>query len=189
MVGVPTTVHPFSARPAGRTPDVIVHAYGCVPPVIPIGWLYGTPTVPFGRLVNVSVTAPFAVIVRLTGPVTRCCGFDASDTWITMFAVPGVVGVPLTVQPVSVNPAGRVPVRTVQAYGAVPPVTPIVELYGTPTEPLGRLANVSVRSPGDVIVTLREPVTLSFGFDESVTCSVMVTVPTVVGVPLIVQPV
>ena len=102
--------------------------------------------------------------------------------------MPGVVGVPLTVQPVNVNPAGSVPVRTEQAYGAVPPLTPIAELYGTPTKPLGRLASVSARLPAEVIVKLREPVTLSFGFDESVTCSVMVTVPAVVGVPLIVQP-
>ena len=115
MVGVPTTVQPFNARPTGRTPDVIVHAYGCVPPVIPIGWLYGTPTMPLGRLVSVSVTAPFAVIVRLTGPLTLCCGFDASVAWMVMSEVPAVVGVPLTVQPVSVRPAGKVPLVTVQA--------------------------------------------------------------------------
>ena len=114
-VGVPLTVQPFRAKPAGRTPDVIVHAYGCVPPVMPIGSLYGTPTVPLGRLVNVSVTVPLSVIVRLTGPVTLCCGFDVSDAWMTRFAVPAVVGVPLTVHPLIDNPAGSVPVRTTQA--------------------------------------------------------------------------
>ena len=36
-VGVPLTMQLFSERPAGRTPDVIVHVYGCVPPVMPIG--------------------------------------------------------------------------------------------------------------------------------------------------------
>ena len=113
-VGVPLTVQPrgVSANPAGRTPDVIVQVYGVVPPVMPIGWLYGTPTVPLGRVVNVSLTAPFAVMVTLNGPVTLCCGFDASVAVTVRFEVPAVVGVPLTVQPrgVSVNPAGNDPV-------------------------------------------------------------------------------
>jgi hypothetical protein len=41
VVGVPLTVHPagVSVRPAGKTPDVIVQAYGVVPPLIPIAWL------------------------------------------------------------------------------------------------------------------------------------------------------
>jgi hypothetical protein len=39
-VGVPLTVHPtdVNVRPAGRTPDVIVQAYGVIPPVMPIAW-------------------------------------------------------------------------------------------------------------------------------------------------------
>ena len=127
------------------------------------------PTTPFGRLVRVSVTAPVPVIVRLTGPLTLCCGFDASVAWMVMFDVPAVVGVPLTVQPVSVRPAGSAPPVTVQAYGAVPPVTPTVPVYGTPTAPFGRLANVSVRLPGEVIVRLNGPLTLCCGFDASVT--------------------
>jgi len=43
-----------------------------------------------------------------------------------MFDVPAIVGVPLTVQPLIVSPAGSAPTTTVQTYGAVPPVTPIV---------------------------------------------------------------
>ena len=66
---------------------------------------------PLGRVVNVNLTAPLAVIVRLIGPVTLCFGFDASVAITVMFEVPAVVGVPVTVQPFapSVNPAGNVP--------------------------------------------------------------------------------
>ena len=147
------------------------------------------PTTPFGRLVSVSVNPPVGSIVRLTGPLTLCCGFDASVAWMVMFEVPAVVGVPVTVQlfGVNVNPAGSVPTVTEQAYGAVPPVTPIVPVYGTPTAPFGRLANVSVRLPGEVIVRLNGPLILCCGFDASVTCAVMFEIPATVGVPLIVQ--
>ena len=97
---------------------------------MPIGWLYGTPTVPLGRVEKVSLTAPFAVMVTLRGPVTLCCGFDASVAVTVRFEVPAVVGVPVTAQPFapSVKPAGRAPLAIEQTYGAVPPVTPIVAL-------------------------------------------------------------
>jgi len=108
-----------------------------------------------------------------------------------MFEVPAVVGIPVTVQlfGVNANPAGSgaPPAKTVQLYGVVPPVTPTVPVYCTPTAPLGRLASVSVRLPGEVIVISSGPVTLCCGFEESVTCSVMLEIPAVVGVPLISQ--
>ena len=88
------------------------------------------PTIPFGRLVEVSVSVPVVpeLIVRLTGPLALCCGFELSVTLTVRFVVPATVGVPLTVHPVSVNPAGNVPAVIVQAYGVVPPVTSIVPL-------------------------------------------------------------
>lgn len=84
--------------------------------------------VPFGRFVSVSDNPPFGSIVRLTGPLMLCCGFDASVAWMVMFDVPAVVGVPVTVQlfGVNANPAGRAPTVTEQVYGVVPPVTPTV---------------------------------------------------------------
>ena len=145
------------------------------------------PTTPFGRLVRVSVNPPVGSIVRLTGPLTLCFGFELSVTVTVAVDVPAAVGVPLTVQPVSVRPAGSAPPVTVQTYGAVPPVTPIVPVYGTPTSPFGRLGDVSVRLPGEVIVRLNGPLTLCCGFDASVTCTVMLEIPASVGVPLIVQ--
>ena len=53
--------------------------------------------------------------------------------------------------------------------------------------PFGRLASVSVRFPGLVMVILSGPFVLSCGFDESVTLSLTLEVPAVVGVPLMVQ--
>ena len=82
-----------------------------------------------GRLANVSVRFPGAVIVTLSEPLTLCCGFEASVTCSVMVKVPAVVGVPLIVQLFCVNPAGNVPAVVVQANGAVPPVVRIVAKY------------------------------------------------------------
>ena len=49
-----------------------------------------------------------------------CVGFPESVTVTVIGELPGVVGVPLIVQPVRMRPAGRVPV-TEQLYGPVPP--------------------------------------------------------------------
>jgi len=131
VVGVPVTVHPVNVNPAGRAPPVIEQVYGPIPPVIPIGALYGVPAVPFGRGVGEIVNGPPPppeVMVRLIGPVVLCCGFEASVTLTVMFEVPARTGVPLTVHPFNVRPAGRTPDVIVQAYGVVPPVMPIAWL-------------------------------------------------------------
>ena len=78
--------------------------------MMPMVWLYGVATVPLGSVADVSDTAPLAVTVRLIGPLTLCCGVELSVRFTIRFAVPGAVGVPLTTQPVSVRPAGSVPV-------------------------------------------------------------------------------
>ena len=64
------------------------------------------------------------VIVRLTGPVTLCCGLELSVTFTVRFVVPATGGVPLMVQLLCVNPVGRVPAIIVQVYGEVPPAIP-----------------------------------------------------------------
>ena len=53
-------------------------------------------------------------MVMLSGPETVLFGLPESVTMTVMFEVPGVVGVPPTVQPVSVSPAGNVPDVTEQ---------------------------------------------------------------------------
>lgn len=130
VVGVPVIAQLFAvnANPAGRVPPVTVQTYGPVPPVTPTDPVYGAPTMPFGGFDTVSPPVPEETIVRLIGPSAVSCGFEASVTWIVMFDVPTVVGVPVTVQlfGVIVNPAGSVPTVTVQTYGVVPPATGIV---------------------------------------------------------------
>jgi hypothetical protein len=125
---------------------------------------------PFGRLVEVSVSVPAVpeLIVRLTGPLALCCGFELSVTPIVRFVVPATVGVPLTVHPVNVKPAGNVPAVIVQLYGDVPPVMSIVPLYGVPTTPFGRVGDASVRPPLAVIVKLSGPLVFPCGFELSV---------------------
>jgi hypothetical protein len=126
VVGVPVIVQLFavSVRPAGNTPAVIVQAYGAVPPVTPIVPVYGTPIVAPGSVAT-TCNVLFGVIVMLNGPFTLCFGLELSVTPIVRVELSAVVGVPLTVQPVSVRPAGSTPARTLQLYGVVPPLTPI----------------------------------------------------------------
>ena len=53
-IGVPLMVPLFRVNPAGSEPTVIVHVYGRTPPVAcRVVVVYGTPSVPFGRLVVV----------------------------------------------------------------------------------------------------------------------------------------
>jgi hypothetical protein len=49
------------------------------------------------------------LMVMDSGPVVLSCGLLASVTFTCKFEVPAVVGVPLTVQPLNVSPAGSVP--------------------------------------------------------------------------------
>ena len=70
-----------------------------------------------------------AVVIEICGrPNVSENGLDAvcdplSTTWTVKLVVPGVVGVPLTTPAAdNVRPAGNVPDRTDQIYGAVPPV-------------------------------------------------------------------
>ena len=65
--------------------------------------------------VKVNDPPPAGAIVRLMGPLAVFCGAELSVAVTVRFAVPAVVGIPLTVQPVRVRPAGRVPVVMEQA--------------------------------------------------------------------------
>jgi hypothetical protein len=70
--------------------------------------LYGTPAVPFGSVpVRVSVAG---AITRVSLSLALCAGKPESVTLTVTVELPAVVGVPLTVQPMRVSPAGRVPV-------------------------------------------------------------------------------
>ena len=86
---------------------------------------YELPTVPFGKVPVITSGAGAIVIVSL--PLVLCAGLPESVTFTVIVELPAAVGVPLTVHPVRVSPAGSVPVIE-QLYGTVPPVAPIVAL-------------------------------------------------------------
>ena len=69
---------------------------------------YATLTVPFGNALVVSDRAA-GLMVMVSGPEVVCCGLLESVTFTVTVEDPAVVGVPLTVQPLSESPAGSVP--------------------------------------------------------------------------------
>jgi hypothetical protein len=134
--------------------------------------------------VNVSAAG---LITIVSGPVVVCVGDSESVTFTVTVELPAVVGVPLTVHPVSDNPAGSVPAVIVQLYGEVPPVTPIVALYGTLTVPSGNVDVVSESGAG-LMTIVSFWLAFCVGLPASVTVTVIGELPAVVGVPLTVQP-
>ena len=72
-------------------------------------------TVPFGSELNVSVNGVAApAIVSVSGPLVVCCGLLLSVAFTMRLAVVATVGVPLTTQPLSMSPAGSVPLVKTQ---------------------------------------------------------------------------
>ena len=74
------------------------------------------------------------VIVNAAGAITMvsfalafCVGLPESVTLTVIGDEPATVGVPFTVQPVKLRPAGNAPVIE-QEYGITPPVAPISAL-------------------------------------------------------------
>ena len=65
----------------------------------------------------------------------------------------------------------------------MPPLTPMVPVYGVPTVPDAGGVRTSVMVPGSM-VRLTGPVTVRVGLDISATLTVRFTVPATVGVPL-----
>jgi hypothetical protein len=182
-VGVPLTVQPVSVKPAGNVP-VIEQEYAGVPSLAVIVELYGTPTVPPGKVLVIVNAAGAMTMVSFA--LTFCVGLPESVTFTVTGEEPCVVGVPLTVQPVRLRPAGNAPVIE-HEYGVTPPVAPIIALYGTPTVPFG---NVFVRArAAGAIVMVWFALAFCAGLPASVAFTRTVTLPAVVGVPLTVQPV
>lgn len=107
VVGVPLTVQPVSVRPAGRVP-VMEHEYGAVPSLAVMDALYATPTVPPGRVLVIVNAA--GAMTMVSAALTFCAGLPESVTFTVISDEPLAVGVPLTVHPVRVRPAGSAPV-------------------------------------------------------------------------------
>src|SRR3989304_3409264 len=106
----------------------------------------------------------------------------ASVTCTVKFDVPAVVGVPL-ITPVAVlraSPVGSGPTDTAQLYGVLPPAATTVWLYEEAAVPSGSAAVLTLTTPYTVIDN-----DLSFiNPFASVTLTVMLLVPAVVGNPL-----
>jgi len=124
-------------------------------------------------------------MMMVSTALTFCAGLPESVTFTVTIELPAIVGVPLTTHPVRERPLGNVPVME-QVYGELPPLAVIVALYATPTVPFG---SVLVRFSGLGAITIVSfALTLCVGVLESVTFTVTVELPAVVGVPLTEQP-
>ena len=156
-----------------------------VPPLAVMVALYTAPTVPLGRVFVIFSVA--GAMTMVCDDVAFCAGLPVSVTFTVTVELPAVVGVPLTVHPVSVSPAGRVPEEMEQLYGGVPSLAVMVELYTVPTVPPGKVL-VMVSAAGAMTMV---SFWLAFcaGLPESVTCTVIGELPAAVGVPLTVHPV
>ncbi len=139
-----------------------------------------------GRFDRVSVNA-LGAMVSATGPVMLLSGLLLSVAVTVSMAVPATVGVPVITQPAPrVSPAGSVPAVMVQLYGELPPATPIMPVYGTPTVPLGGEDSDRPEAAAETVM-LSGPVMDSTGLLASVALTITTDVPAVVGVPLTTQ--
>ena len=108
-----------------------------------------------------------------------------SFTFTVKLDDPAVVGVPEIVLPERLSPAGRDPLATDHVYGGVPPVTLIACEYPVPAVPAGN-EDVVMFNAGALIVS--NSGALADDDALSVTLTVMLEEPVVVGVPEIVLP-
>jgi len=109
-VGVPVTEpSEESDTPGGKSPDVLAHESGGVPPVAARVCEYAMPAIPGGKEDGVEMaSAGSTAIERLLCAV--CCGVLLSATRTVKFAEPAALAVPVIVAPLSVSPVGSDPV-------------------------------------------------------------------------------
>jgi hypothetical protein len=187
VVGVPLIcpVELLSVSPAGNDPALIDQLYGVVPPLACSVVEYAVPAVPPGNDVVVTFggcAAAATATLKAFVPVL----FAASVTCTVNDTVPAVVGVP-EITPVDAarpNPAGSVPVVTLQLYGVVPPLACSVVEYAVPAVPPANDDVVTVGGCAAAATSiLRFAAAVAAGEPESCTCTVKADVPVCVGVP------
>src|SRR4030067_826349 len=124
------------------------------------------------RLLYIIIDSAFVAVAPL-----------ASVALTVKFEVPAAVGVPL-ISPVvllRLSPAGSAPTVTAHVIGALPPLPASVWLY----------ARFTVPSESDTVVitgyalTMIDKTLVAVALLSSVTCTVKIDIPAVVGVPLI----
>src|SRR5579885_3489003 len=119
--------------------------------------------------------------------VAVCCGLPASARSIVKVAGPAVVGAPLIAPllALSASPAGSAePFASDQVYGVVPPLPASCAAYGCPTMPAVSV-EVVIASLAAAMVIESLAVAVCTGVAASLTCTVKVVLPAVVGVPAI----
>jgi hypothetical protein len=143
---------------------------------------YAVRTVAEGREFVVMVRAGAATVM-----VSGCVAvvFDASFTWTVKVDAPGAVGVPAIVAPLRLRPAGSEPDTIDQVLPPDPPVAARVAAYGAPTAPAGSDVVVIVRAGGATVI---ESGLVAVLLAESLTWTVKLDVPAVVGVPEMAEP-
>src|SRR5271163_3411743 len=121
-LGVPLrTPCGVSVRPVGKVPPSSPKRIVPNPPVAVMVALYGTPTVPFGRLVVVTLSGGATEMPTTCVAVTG--GVDESVTCTVKLKVPTALVVPLTMPLLRVRPEGSDPAVIVNVYGVAPPAT------------------------------------------------------------------
>ena len=114
------------------------------------------------------VSAGTGCTVIVTGAVVVLGGVMESVAVTLTVLLPAVVDVPVIVQfAPRLRPAGKVPPASEQMYGPVPPLTPMVPVYGAPTVAVGGGARVRVEPPG-LTVSVTGCVWVRVGVLESV---------------------
>jgi hypothetical protein len=136
---------------------------------------------PLGRAVvvmNSVLTAIVSVCVAV------CCGVEESVTVAVNVKVPALVGVPLkSPRLLNPKPGGSVPLVTVALNGCRPPVSGKGWLYGLPAPALGIVLDLKASVPSETLIVKLPLVAVLAGLLLSVTCTVNVNEPVVVGVP------
>ena len=110
-VGVPAMVAPVSVSPAGKVPLASDQVYGGVPPDAASDCEYAVPTTPFGND-DVETVSVAGLMVIVSDAVAVCDALSVTRTVNVLDPV--AVGVPAMVAPVSVSPAGSVPLASDQ---------------------------------------------------------------------------
>jgi hypothetical protein len=106
-------------KPAGKVPLAALQVMVPTPPLDCKLALYAVLTTPLGRAVVVTVS--WGLMVMLSDWFAVCGGVPESVAVTVKLVTPAAVGVPEMLDPLRLNPAGRLPVVKLQLIVPVPP--------------------------------------------------------------------
>ena len=182
VAGVPDMTPRARLSPGGSDPVARAQIYGGVPPDALSPCEYGVPTEPGGNA---------EVVMLRTGALIssdRAAVVEADMLSVTLrekLEEPAPTGVPLIIPPARLKPAGSDPLAIDHVYGGVPPDALTDCEYPVPTVPTGNTEVVIFRA-GALMVS--KSAALADEDALSVTLTVKLAEPALVGVPEIVLP-